>query len=216
MDEHSLVQPIVALNEGSHEDAALAVAVASLRACSDASQDSWAEWLRGLFTKTVRRMKAKDFQKLVSSEFLREELEAGRAAVTKSRDSRAVAFAPMRYSEFPSIIKRAQVSGFSLPWDDRKIGRPLRSDAPTLYVNKSLEMSTGKACAQVAHAYWIAALESGWDFSGREDFSPPNVEWVTSSTFAVLRESADKVVTDSGLTEFSGVPTETVLVQLRK
>lgn len=212
MDQDALVQPIVALNDGIHENAVLAVAMASVTACADPNAGSWKDWLAGRFTKTVRRMKEKDFQKLLSSDYLRGELDAGRASVARYGDNHAVAFAPMRYSEFPSILKRAQVSGFDLPRDDYLIGREVRSDAPSFYVNESLEMSTGKECAQVAHAYWIAALENSWDFSERDKFPTPNVEWLSKEFFDEMRERVAVIVTDAGLTEFDGVPTETVLI----
>ena len=53
-----LVQSIVLLRSGSHEDAVRCVAEASLRAYVSAPDlPEWAEWLAGSFTKTVRRAK---------------------------------------------------------------------------------------------------------------------------------------------------------------
>lgn len=51
-----LVQPIVLLRSGSHEDAVRCVAEASLRAYVSAPDlPEWRQWLAGSFTKTVRR-----------------------------------------------------------------------------------------------------------------------------------------------------------------
>jgi hypothetical protein len=51
-----LVQPIILLRSGSHEDAIRCVAEASLRAYVSAPDlPEWEQWLAGSFTKKVRR-----------------------------------------------------------------------------------------------------------------------------------------------------------------
>ena len=139
-----LVQPVVLLRSGSHEDAIRCVAEASLRAYVAAPDlHEWQEWLSGIFTKTVRRAKPAEYEKAKG---------AGALVEVCHGDARALAFAPYPADALTGPIARLQVSGTELPrlgWGDR-----LGNEHVFVAINNDLDMSTGKAAAQAAHALW--------------------------------------------------------------
>lgn len=75
--------------------------------------------------------------------------------VTVTDDSAQVrAFLPSAVSEVPEGIRKLQISGTELPLDDP---RPIQDDLPIIYIDSSLEMTLGKAAAQVGHASMLLA-----------------------------------------------------------
>lgn len=75
--------------------------------------------------------------------------------VTVTDDSAQVrAFVPCAVSEVPDAIRKLQISGTELPLDDPK---PIHDDHPVIYIDASLEMTLGKAAAQVGHASMLLA-----------------------------------------------------------
>lgn len=143
-----LVQPIIVARTGSHEDAIRCVAEASLRAYLAAPDlPEWRAWLAGVFVKTVRRAKAAEYEKAKG---------AGALAEVRHGDARAVAFPPRSADALPRPIARLQVSGTELErrgWGEQAGARVM------VALNGDLEMSTGKAAAQTAHAIWAIWLQ---------------------------------------------------------
>lgn len=182
-----LVQPIVVRACGAHEDAVLAAARASRSAWTPETSAVFAEWLSGQHTKTVRRAKPAQFDRLVA----RFGVDAVRVG-----DAAAFALVPSAYEDFDAGVARLQVSGLVLP---RAGDRPVDLGGAVLVVNSSLGMTTGKEAAQVAHGAWSA---------GTSDVSVVRCD---AAAFARAAERADSVVVDSGLTELDG-PTPTVAV----
>ena len=111
----NLVQPILVVDTGTHEDTVRAASEASLevyrRTISDYST-FWNEWLSGLFTKTVRRINEKEFYRLTNDPSL---LEFPSVYVGHN-SGKAIALPPVGYSPdgnslFPRPVKKAQVQG---------------------------------------------------------------------------------------------------------
>ena len=124
----------------------------------------------------------------------------------------------MTYEDFPHQLRRAQVSlelphMQETPYGLREAEAEFTrvelegGESPILVVNAELGMSTGKECAQVAHAYWMAWMASGC--SETAFYPEPRIVRVTAKAFQKLTSRARKSVLDAGLTEFSN-PTVTV------
>lgn len=182
----NLVQPIVVSAEGNHLDAVAAAATASLGGFGNDSP-VYREWLSGPFTKTVRRCKAAQFERLRDAFGVYEAV---------SGTARAFAMDPVAYDDMPKAVRNLQVSGTEMPRGESSID--LGADYWSAVVNGSLGMSTGKTAAQVAHAFWMAGRVL-------------NIIEVAGHEFERLLPDATYVVRDAGLTEFDG-PTTTVAV----
>lgn len=202
------VQPIVLLvdktDPASHQDAVHAAALASVLAfaqelATTGFGPTWAEWLAGRFTKTVRRADAKTFAKL-AEKFAGEE----HADVTIGK-ARALAFQPTTYDAMSRALAKLQVSGTELPDRGTDASNPAGADAPVLVVNESLGMSTGKAAAQAAHALfaWFLSLDlierSGWYDAG----CPFTVVFGSQDEFDASAATVPEklLIVDAGLTE---------------
>lgn len=201
-----LVQPILVTLEDSHERIVTTAARASLLACATPSEEPWATWLSGLFTKSVRRIKEKDVEKVRALSLPVTEVTGGSMT--------AFAFQPLAYDDFPKLLRNAQVQGTQAPREaevaDEDLVEFMRDyHAPLYLINDDLGMSTGKTAAQLSHAYWMAWLAS--ERSSPAAFPHPATLWVKDDVFRKYQKTASLVVTDSGLTEL-GKPTDTVLV----
>lgn len=208
------VQIIVILvnkeDPAAHIDAIHAAARASVNAYAEGrpsgstQEDSWTRWLAGPFTKSVRRADAKTFAKL------QQEFDPAHAQVGKAR---ALAFKPTPYEELPKALARLQVSGTVLPekQTDAPGTRPVNFPAitlhhePVLVVNDSLRLSTGKACAQGAHALMAFYLALGTE-NARNWHAEGLPSTVVLAEAALFEELAQVVpehwrIKDNGLTE---------------
>lgn len=122
----------------------------------------WAQqvghWRAGWIRKVVRRAENKrweDVQQL-----------PGVTAVVGAAAVRA--FVPGPVAGLPAALKKLQVGGTQLPVDIAETVPADGVDAPvvTVYVTPEVEMSTGKAAAQVGHAAqltyeWLVAASAG-------------------------------------------------------
>lgn len=209
----NLVQPILVVDTGTHEDTVRAAAEASLeiyRRTNSSYEDSWKEWLSGMFTKTVRRINEKEFYKLTADPSLLE----FPSVYVGSNSGKAIALPPIGYSPdgnslFPKPVKKAQVQGTNFPKSEEnvKVWDTAFDLTNLIVVNGDLSMTTGKESAQVAHGAWKMNLMT--------DFSYPyyRIIRVSDDLFQQMKTDSSAVITDSGLTEFSG-PTETVLIRI--
>ena len=152
----NLVQTIV-VKPSTHFDTIAAAALASgvSLAHADLTNENWATWLSGSFTKSVRRVK-----RPVELERIRL-LGFPRAEVTVN-DAVALAFVPAPYASSPREISRLQVSGLDLAHAAAISAGRFRKPGtftPHIEINADVSMSTGKTAAQVAHALgaWLLA-----------------------------------------------------------
>ena len=198
MQPFDKVQPIVILVDKSdpaaHGDAVAAAAVASVRAYAAApDSEAWENWLYGRFTKTVRRANPSAFERLAG--------EAQSGPVTVGR-AKAAAFEPVRYEDMPKQLAKLQVSGTQLPEDEPA---PRAEGAPLVVLNADLQMSTGKAAAQAAHALlsWYLQLPSGAQQDWAAAGWPAAVRFTTGTRFRELaaHPGAGPLIVDAGMTE---------------
>lgn len=205
-----LVQPIVLLvdkaDPAAHTDGVRAAALASVRAYAqdlnrpDGPDASWAKWLSGPFTKTVRRADVKTFRKIAGSY---EDTDFGYAKIGAAE---AMAFRPVSNEDMDKPLSRLQVSGTTFPDrpTDHEDVQP-HADTPLLVVNASLGMSTGKAAAQASHGLlaWFLTLDrqarDAWTGAG----SPFGLSFVPRQLFEDLSVHAlpGTRIVDAGLTE---------------
>lgn len=194
--EEKLVQALVVLHreENRHEATLQAVGQASLQAFPGEGS-SWDSWLQASWTKTVRRARPKDFQRLQALP-----LAEGGPLFHLVGEVEVLAWEPQAYEAMHPLLRRTQVSGLAYHESP-----PLPGTAP-LAVRESLPMSTGKAAAQVAHGLWKGYLLGLW---GQE--AKPHLTLLGEEEFQDLRGRAAAVIRDAGLTELPG-PTDTILV----
>lgn len=188
MNNEEMVQPIVVRTGGSHEETIAAAAIASVHAyfpTVDTATDpaAWTRWLSGRFTKTVRRAKPARYDRLA----------ADAAARTDIGGAAACAWEPTSYANLPRDIARLQVSGTDFP----RGGAP--AAGPTgLHLTILNSLTTGKACAQAAHAAWLWLLDTDRDtvhaWCDRPTLSLTLVDDVAAAGHRWT-------VTDAGLTE---------------
>lgn len=128
-----------------------AAAAAAVAVCLDARAEpggEWHEpvrdWVRGRIRKVARRARGAHWQAV-------EEL----AGVTMAVGGAQVrALVPRLVADTPREVTRLQISGSELPVDDP--GSPV-AGVPVLWLNPGVEMSAGKAAAQVGHATMLLA-----------------------------------------------------------
>lgn len=103
-------------------------------------------------------------------------------------------YPPLARAEFPRTVNRARLDRFHAA-EPVVAPVPEASHAPFILLDSSLGMSTGKSCAQAAHAAMAMRL------SGQLDEMPEVVE-VSGGDFAqMLAQSPTVVIQDSGRTE---------------
>lgn len=199
-----LVQPIVVLRSGSHEDVVAAVAVASVTAwLNRESETLWDEWLAGAYGKTVRRAKPAQFARVL------EEVPQGFLVVRG--EAKAYATSPFLAESLPVSIRKLQVSGTNMPVVGWQSSTEDRMASPIGVVNDSLEMTTGKTAAQAAHALLLWAVAQSDVETVRSGLE--NVVFVGASQdrFDEFSARSNFVVVDAGRTELNSY-TKTVCI----
>ena len=73
-------------------------------------------------------------------------------------DAQARALLPGPVDDVPKVVSRLQIGGTDLEPDDPG---PPRPGVPVIHVNAALEMTVGKAAAQVGHASMLYAAAHG-------------------------------------------------------
>ncbi|MDQ0278153.1 peptidyl-tRNA hydrolase [Arthrobacter silviterrae] len=191
-----LVQPIILLVDRvdpAGQDAGIAAAaLASVRAyLLGPDNPDWRAWAEGAFAKSVRRADAKMFAKVLAAFPDHALAEVGAA--------RAAGLPPMPADTMPKLLAKLQVSGTRLP-----DGEPLPPQPLTIVLNGSLDMSTGKAAAQAAHALFAWLLDAGqpavaaWADAG----FPVGIVHAGAREFRKgARRAAGPVIQDAGRTE---------------
>ncbi|WP_433274448.1 peptidyl-tRNA hydrolase [Actinosynnema sp. CS-041913] len=148
-------------------------------------------WVRGRIRKVARRARGAHWEAV-----------QGLPGVTVSVGQASVrAFVPGLVAELPKELSRLQISGSELPVDSPG---PVPSGARLLWLNPRVEMTAGKAAAQVGHASMLLAptlseLElkewAALDYRCAVR-TPSSAEWD-----ALVARSDAVVVRDAGYTE---------------
>ena len=123
----------------------------------------------------------------------------GLAGVTINNQARA--FIPSAVKDVPAPIAKLQIGHTDLPHEE--LGAPL-ANAPVVYVDNSLEMTAGKAAAQVGHGSMLYAAslsaQEAWEWK-QQDFIL-SVREVPREVFNKALEVPEAVVIrDAGYTE---------------
>lgn len=143
-----LVQPIIVRTDVPRPQIIASAAAMSVTALRAVPSPAWDEWLDGSFTKSVRKAPKPHHV----SEWADE--------LGWADDGVAAAGPPALYDDYPSKVRKARVEG----WDDqvlRSAWPPRPSARVEIVLNSSLDLTTGKAAAQAAHA--LMALLIGMD-----------------------------------------------------
>lgn len=210
--QQELIQPIILLVDreepAGEQHGIAAAALASVQAfLGDPENPDWREWASGHFGKTVRRADAKMFAKVLAAFPDHVLATAGEAS--------AVGLPPMPAAELPKLLAKLQVSGTQLP-----PGEPLPPQSLSIVLNASLEMSTGKAAAQAAHALfaWLLEAKPAVAEAWAADGFPLGILELPAKEFRKgARKSAGPVIQDAGRTEIEpGSTTAYVIVAKAK
>ena len=127
---------------------------------------------------------------------------------------RARAFAPSAVAEVDPLIAKLQIGHTDLAYDEP--GAPL-SDAPVIYVDRSLDMSAGKVAAQVGHGSMMLAAAMSVDEArdwAETDFRL-SVREVSATDFrTACAPDGAVVIVDAGFTEIA--PDSATVCALRR
>lgn len=195
-DPGELVQLIILRidkEDPSSEDEGLsAVARAAVIAyLQDPQNPDWQQWASQAFAKSVRRANPKMFAKVL-------EMFPGQM-VSEVGKAQAVGLPPLPAADLPKLIAKLQVSGTQLPKADEVLDAKIN-----IVLNKSLEMSTGKAAAQAAHALfaWLTEAPAESVEAWLQSHAPVGIRHLPRKDFEQLsRQAAGPVIQDAGRTE---------------
>src|SRR5699024_5071769 len=116
-------------------------------------------------------------------------------------NNQAQAFAPSALQDVHPLLARLQIGHTDIAPEE--VGTP-RSDAPVIYVDNTLEMTAGKAAAQVGHGSMLYAAsltaEQAWQWA-QEEYAL-SVREVPREVFnQALSQPDAEVIRDAGYTE---------------
>ncbi len=155
-------------------------------------------WMEGRIRKLMKRVKPAAWKSIISNELFH--------TVGVSGSAEVAVFAPVRISEQPDALRKAQVAGLEAPVN----GSAERQGTAYLhvYADASLNMTTGKLAAQVGHAVQLF-LMYGNTYKIEEWMEAGCLITVERSDNMPSVETADIIVRDAGFTE---VPSGSVTV----
>ncbi|WP_257183602.1 peptidyl-tRNA hydrolase [Corynebacterium cystitidis] len=156
-------------------------------------RDGLTSWYRHLIRKVARRGRNKAWDDV-------QEFPGVTASV---RGAQVRAFVPSAVSEVPAPIKKLQIHGTDLPASKTPVLEPR---VPTIAVDAALNMTVGKAAAQVGHAsmLWAAQLSSSQAVSWALAGFPLNVVECSGEAFVqAVRTPGALCVRDAGFTEIA-------------
>lgn len=175
-----------------------AAAQAVVRVCLDervatdyAIHEAFHAWYGHLIRKVVRRARNAGWEHI-------QHLPGITATV---EDAQARAFVPSAVNAVPAEIKKLQISGTDVPWEEEL---PEPTEPVVIYCDAGLVMSVGKAAAQVGHASMMLAAQRPVEFveAWAKAGFPLAVREVPSEVFQAHCEAPDAVaIRDAGFTE---------------
>lgn len=206
-------------------DVLVAAAQAVVAVCLDpraaedgAWRDSLVQWYGHRIRKIARRARGSAWDAVqalpgCTAQYVEhgEQGEQGETAVALAR-----AFIPSAVGEVPHEISKLQIKGTDLARHAEAENRRLKADpqsfvaevasasTPSIVVDDSLEMTAGKAAAQVGHGSMLlaAAMPADWAAGWARAGFPLNVHEVPRAVFEHVVKLPDAVpVRDSGFTE---------------
>ncbi|MBW4720645.1 peptidyl-tRNA hydrolase [Saccharothrix obliqua] len=128
-----------------------AAAAAAVAVCLDPRAEPGGEWhdevvawVRGRIRKVTRRARGAHWAAV----------QALPGVTVRVGGAEVRAFVPSRVSDVPKELSRLQISGSELPADEPG---PVPPGARVLWLNPRVEMTAGKAAAQVGHASMLLA-----------------------------------------------------------
>jgi peptidyl-tRNA hydrolase len=130
--------------------AGAALAVCLDPRAADEWHDALSTWVASRIRKIARRARGAHWAAV-------EELPGVTVTVG---DAQARALVPGPVDDVPKIVSRLQIGGTDLPSDDPG---PPPPGVPVIHVNAALEMTVGKAAAQVGHASMLYAAARDLD-----------------------------------------------------
>jgi peptidyl-tRNA hydrolase len=150
-----------------------------------------AAWTDARIRKVVRRARG--------AEWRRAEALDGITVTHGTAEVRV--FPPVPLDGWPRDLARLQVSGTDL--DDPDPPGPPPPGRPVLWLNPAVELTAGKAMAQVGHAaqLGLAALDPDSAEAWRKDGFPVAVRVAATAAWAALLDRDLPVVRDAGFTE---------------
>ncbi|MEU7813359.1 peptidyl-tRNA hydrolase [Pseudonocardia sp. NPDC049154] len=165
-----------------------AAAQAALAVCVDPrAQGEWHEplraWVDGRIRKIARRARGAHWAAV--QELPGVTVEVGGA------EARALLPGPV--DDVPKTVSRLQIGGTDLPPDEPG---PVPEGTPLIVVNPAVDMTVGKAAAQVGHASMILAAVRGWSEAPRFAVRRDPALWE-----ALLAREDVVCVRDAGFTE---------------
>jgi peptidyl-tRNA hydrolase len=184
-----------------------AAATACVAVCLDprAGEDSFfadalGRWYGARIRKIARRARNRKWRDV-----------QGMPGVTVSvNDASVRAFTPCPVTETPELLNKLQIQGADLVSDPSYADTPeavlAHDDAPVIYVDASLEMTVGKAAAQVSHGSMLLAAAMAGDAAldwAAHGF-PLHVCEVSAGRFAEVRAEAEQRIKE--VTETSNRP----------
>lgn len=187
IEKNAMPQRVDALEAAAH--AVLAI-WRDVRA-RDVWRDQFEAWLSGPFRKMVRRARGARWQ---AAQAL-----AGVEIVNKS--ARVLAFAPTEVGLMPKELSRLQMSGTDLV--DETEPDAVADRAVVIWLSPHVEMTAGKAMAQVGHAAMLAwwALTDETCAAWENDNFTLAVRDADEQTWDALKDAGLVEVHDAGYTE---------------
>lgn len=159
-----------------------AAAQAALAVCVDPDPE-WEEplrrWVDGRIRKIARRARGAHWAAVQELPGVTVEIDGAEAR----------ALLPGPVDDVPKIVSRLQIGGTDLPPDE-----PGPADRPVIVLNPDVDMTLGKAAAQVGHASMILAAVRGWTEAPRFHVRRDRTLWAEL-------EGAAIEVRDAGFTE---------------
>ncbi|WP_433508328.1 peptidyl-tRNA hydrolase [Pseudonocardia halophobica] len=165
-----------------------AAAQAALAVCLDPrAQGEWHEplqaWVDGRIRKIARRARGAHWAAVQELPGVTVEVDGAEAR----------ALLPGPVDDVPKAVSRLQIGGTDLPADEPG---PVPGGTPLIVINPAVDMTVGKAAAQVGHASMILGAVRGWSGAPRFAVRRDPALWE-----AVLARDDVVCVRDAGFTE---------------